>query len=388
VDSAVVARSSFTRSPDDRLIAGVCGGLAARWRLDPAVVRVGAMALTLCGGIGVALYVGAWILMPVAATADGPRQSEDRRDDLAAISIIVGTLLVCRAIGLWFSDDAAIVGAVAMIGVGLVWGRSGQPEHRYAGSLTLIGLRIALGLAFVVIGSIAFAGLWADTDELVRGIFAAVIVGAGIGVLVGPYIGRQRRELLAERRARVRVEERAEIAAHLHDGVLQTLALIQQRAGDQRLVSNLARRQERELREWLFTPDITSSDSLAGEVRRTAAEVEDTYSVRIDVVCVGDRPLDEGGQALAGALREAAVNAARHSGAGTIDVFVEVTEDGVEAFVRDRGDGFLPDAVSDDRHGIAESIVGRMSRVGGTGTVRSTLGEGTEVALALPGEPR
>jgi signal transduction histidine kinase len=195
------------------------------------------------------------------------------------------------------------------------------------------------------------------------------------------------RDLDTERAARIREAERADIAAHLHDSVLQTLALIQRHGSDPAAVARLARAQERDLRDWLYGPRPADGASLAGEVRAAAADVEDRHGVAVDVVLVGDRPGDDRVSALVAALREAMVNAARHAGS-PVQVYVECGPGGVEAFVRDRGTGFSLAAVPDDRLGIRESIIGRMERHGGSATVRSTPGEGTEVRLELPGEER
>lgn len=387
---AVVTRTGLTRSADDRLVAGVCGGLAARWRLDPAVVRFAAMALTLTAGIGVLLYAAAWIALPTGpstasmGSGDTPSGSvrRPRSDEIAVLAIIVGVVLLLRSSGVWFSDQFGLVGGVAIVGVTLVWGFTGATPTE--ASLTLRALRTAVGLVLILAGSIAIAALWNDAEQLVGALLAATVVGAGIWLLVGPTIGRLSRELTAERRARVRSEEKAEIAAHLHDSVLQTLAVIQQRASDQQLVSTLARRQERELRDWLYASSAPGADTLASAARTSLAEIEDTYGARIEIVCVGDRPLDERGKALVAAMREATVNAVAHSGAPTVDVFIETSSGGVEAFVRDRGTGFDPATVDADRRGIADSIMARMQRAGGAATIRSAPDEGTEVSFTLP----
>ena len=202
--------------------------------------------------------------------------------------------------------------------------------------------------------------------------------------MVGPWLLRLSSDLSEEREARVRSEERADVAAHLHDSVLQTLALIQRSAGDPATVSRLARAQERDLRSWLFDSHGEGPDTLAAALRAVAAEVEDAHGVPVEVVCVGDAPVTEEDRPLVLAAREAMTNAAKHSGAGSVDVYAEATHAGVEIFVRDRGAGFAPDLVAEDRHGIRSSIVGRMERHGGSASVRSTPGEGTEVRLSLP----
>ena len=73
---------------------------------------------------------------------------------------------------------------------------------------------------------------------------------------------------------------------------------------------------------------------------------------------VGDAAMDEAMRALVAAISEATLNAASHSGAAEVSVYVEVEADAVTAFVRDHGSGFDPDAVPADRRGIADSIVG------------------------------
>jgi signal transduction histidine kinase len=377
---AIAARRGMARQRQGRLVAGVCTGLSRAWRLDTSVVRFGFLALTLAAGVGVMVYAVAWAVLPLHDEAT-PEPATDTVDNVAAVAAVIGAVLVLRAAGVWFSDVVGLVGGLAAVGLTLVWGRAEGP-----GALAREGrgpLRVAVGVLLVLTGFVAFVALTGDLATLGRSLLGAIVVAVGIGLLAAPRLARLVGELDAERRARIRSEERAEIAAHLHDGVLQTLALVQRRAGDEREVVALARRQERELREWLYgepAPGAMLASALAGEL----AIVEDTHRARVELVCVGDAPLDEPVLALIAAVREAATNAARHAGTGHVDVFVEVGDDGIDAFVRDRGRGFDPHAVPEDRRGLAESVVGRMQRAGGSARVTSRPGEGTEIALHLP----
>jgi signal transduction histidine kinase len=203
-------------------------------------------------------------------------------------------------------------------------------------------------------------------------------------VLTAPFWLRMTADLSAERRERIRSQERAEVAAHVHDSVLQTLALIQKAADDPREVTRLARGQERELRGWLYRPAGDAQVAFAASLEQAAAEVEEAHRTPVDVVVVGDCAAEPKLGALVAAAREAMVNAAKHSGAVQVSVFAEVESDRVTVFVRDRGVGFEPAAVAPDRYGLAESVVGRMERNGGIAVVRSVPGEGTEVRLEVP----
>ena len=215
-------------------------------------------------------------------------------------------------------------------------------------------------------------------------VLATVVVLVAAALILAPWWLRLVRGLSAERAERIRSQERAEVAAHLHDSVLQTLALMQRRVDDPRAVATLARRQERELRAWLNgDPPPGEGATLSAALERAALEVEDAHGVAVDVVTVGDCPLDPQAEALAAAAREAMLNAAKFAGdAGPVSVYAEAAGDRVEVFVRDRGPGFDPAAVPDDRRGVRESIVGRMERHGGTAAIRSDAA-GTEIELAL-----
>jgi signal transduction histidine kinase len=220
---------------------------------------------------------------------------------------------------------------------------------------------------------------------MARDLTLAGLLGvAGLVVVIGPWIHRLATDLSAERAERVRTQERADVAAHLHDSVLQTLALIQKNAGDGATVARLARAQERDLRSWLYAGESTTADTVAAALRAAAAEVEDGHGVAVDVVVVGDRPFTEAARPVVAATREAIVNAAKHAGVDRVDVYAEITGPLVEVFVRDRGIGFDPADTPADRHGVADSIIGRMARHGGSADVRSTPGDGTEVRLSLP----
>ncbi len=204
----------------------------------------------------------------------------------------------------------------------------------------------------------------------------------GLAIVLAPWLHRSRSALNEARAAKVRADARADMAAHLHDSVLQTLALIQRQSDDPKAVQQLARRQERELRTWLYGDEVPET-TLKAALSAAAAEVEDERAVPVELVVVGDCETSDPVQALVRAAREAMVNAAKHSGADKIDVYAEVDEEVIEVFVRDRGRGFDIEGVAEDRMGVKGSIINRMSRHGGSATVRSTPGDGTEVRLEI-----
>jgi signal transduction histidine kinase len=236
----------------------------------------------------------------------------------------------------------------------------------------------------VAAGAALFVATNASFDALGDSLLAATLAVAGLFLIFGPWWWRLGRELFEERRRRIRSEERAEVAARIHDSVLQTLAFIQKNAADPVETTRLARRQERELRSWLFEDGPPPSGTLKSGMRAAADEIEDLYGITVEVVVVGDCASDDALHALAAATREALVNAAKFSGEASVSLYVEVEPDAVTAFVRDRGVGFDPRAVPPDRRGIAESMVGRMQRHGGQVTVHSAPGAGAEVELVVP----
>ena len=394
-ETRIAAR--FTRSRSDRVLAGVCGGTAAALGVSPLILRVLVVALTAAGGIGALLYVLAWLFLPeegsdrslaVAAVRD-PRR--DLGEVVAIGSIVLGAILLVRATGIWLTD--AFVWPLLLAGVGLavIWRQAGADER--SSLLRVVDLRlrraalgrVALGVALVVGGVGAFLAANDAFSAVRQGLLATVGIVGGLALITGPFWLRMGRDLASERRRRIRSEERAEVAAHLHDSVLQTLALIQRNAEDPRAVVTMARRQERELRGWLFENDQDQPDAqtLAAALARAGEEVEGLTGVTIDVVAVGDLPLDDRVRALVAAAREAMVNAAKWSGDPTVSVYAEVRNGETSVFVRDWGAGFDLDGVAADRHGVRESIGERMARHGGKAVVRTSPGEGTEVELRL-----
>jgi len=395
------------RDPADRLLGGVASGVA-EWRgFNPTVVRIVFVLIALVTtGFGVAGYVVAWLLIP-AAGADRNIASKARTDSRGiALALGLGTLLtLILLIGGVFNDSWFASWAwpqvVTVAGLVLIW-RNGSVDEQaalrhYAEPLgAAVGetsrnrrsaIRLAIASVLIITGSVALAKTRASLALLAPlGGVAAVI--AGVVLFLGPWWLRIARDLGVERQARVRAEERADIAARVHDSVLQTLALIQRRADDPQKVVWLARMQERELRSWLFEgrgPNEADADmTLAAGVRQIQQDVEARYGVPVEAVTVGDCELDENLSALLAAAREATVNAAKWSGASVISLFAEVEPDEVSVVVRDRGKGFDPGSVPDDRKGLAESVHGRMTRRGGVATVTSAAGEGTKVSLKMP----
>jgi len=399
----------LARSRDDRVIAGVCAGIARRLGVDPVVVRLAAVVLALANAVGVVIYVGAWAMLPEQPATDEPdldRRGERAEDSRAGLKsalavgcITVGILILLKSVLPRFPNGLVWPATLVAVGFGVVWARADEADRsRWRGALlgeadgTLTGrglwLRLACGGTLLICGFGWFLGTNSALSDLGTVGVAVLATILGIGVLLGPWVRTLFNQLGAERRERIRSEQRAEMAAHLHDSVLQTLALIQRQADSPQQSRSLARRQERELRAWLFddrTPASTAAaQRLVAVLDQISDDVEADHDVTLDVVAVGDCPVDPRVEALVAAIREAVVNAAKHSGEPEVSVYVEVTDDGINAYVRDRGKGFDPAAVLGDRRGIADSIIGRMARVGGVASIRSGPGEGTEVVLRLP----
>jgi signal transduction histidine kinase len=345
-----------------------------------------------------------WVSIPQAETPVDVLDTGPQRG-IAVALVLAGVVIALRSMGLWFGDTIAWSVALVGLGVTVVWLRGDDTERarwsRLAqqapasmldavaerGPVKGIGrLRLLIGLAAVIGGMAVFLA----TSNLVTtqpGIVVAVAVTAvGVALIAGPWGWRLVQALGDERRERIRSEERAELAAHLHDSVLQTLALIQ-RTDQPREMIALARNQERELRAWLSgrPPSVAGEhDTVATAIEKAAASVELQFKVPVEVVTVGDAALDERLQAIVDATREATVNAAKHSGAGQISIYLEVEPESVTAFIRDQGSGFEPDSVAPDRRGIADSIRGRMQRSGGSATIMTEPEAGTEVQLSMP----
>jgi signal transduction histidine kinase/phage shock protein PspC (stress-responsive transcriptional regulator) len=411
------------RRLDGRVLGGVAVGLGDAFRIHPNVVRCGFVVLTLASGLGVFLYGAAWALLPVGEPRDEGSTPEideetpaepDVVSTVAFAAVVLGLLLLVRSLGVWPGDVIVWPLAAAIVGLAVLASRASEeetpepppwlaqlPPDAAEALTTLVGTRRG-ALARLIAGACCFVAgigvflLSVDSWRAFRGgLLAAVALLAGVALVLGPGLWRLAHELVVERRERIRSEERAEVAAHLHDSVLQTLALVQRRAEDPREVVRLARMQERELRSWLLSGGNAgngseATGSLGGALEELAAAVEADHGVPVEVVRVRDCPV-EGLQPLLAATREAIVNASRHSGAALVSVYLEVEPERATIFVRDRGRGFEPDAVAPDRTGLSGSIVGRLTRAGGSASIRSAPGEGTEVELVLPrarvGEP-
>lgn len=389
------AASPLRRPLDRALIGGVCAGLADRLGVEVLVVRVMAVMSATVGGLGVAAYAMAWALVPATpdSTRSGRRPGAWRQAPLIVFTVaalFAGVHLAGSHLGegLW----PLVLG---VCGMALLWrpavvGNDPLERRRptlrgYLNRPAQVGApRLIAGGLFVAFGAAALLHAVGVQHSIGKAIWAVAIIGLVVGMVVGPWVMRLGTSLSFERAARIREQERAEVAAHLHDSVLQTLALIQKRAGDPRQVARLARRQERELRSWLLKrPGEAEKDSVAVALERAAAEVEELHGVPIEVVTVGDAPLSGGLEAVVQAAREAMTNAAKFAGSERVDLYAEVEDDRVEVFVRDRGVGFDVDAIPADRRGVRDSIIARMERHHGRAAVKSSPGDGTEVELVM-----
>ncbi|MCB5165880.1 PspC domain-containing protein [Streptomyces bambusae] len=400
------------RSADGRMLGGVARGLAGHLGLPVVWVRLAFFALFMLGdGLGVLLYAAFWVFVPLGVggraedrsvlesfLAGSPKLRKPSKQELVAIlALFAGLVLFINRLRLG-GESGRYVWPLLLVGAGvvLVWRQADNARRanwttvsRRHGRLLNLGRALA-GVVLVGVGITVFIVVRGSAAQLGNVLTAALAVLAGIALLAGPWLIRMTQDLSEERLMRIRAQERAEVAAHVHDSVLHTLTLIQRNAEDAGEVRRLARAQERELRNWLYKPEGTGKDeaeepdTLAEAVKKAAAEVEDHHGVPIEVVVVGDCPLDERLGAQMQAAREAMVNAAKYGGeGGPVQVYAEVEGAVVFVSVRDRGPGFDLDAVPDDRMGVRESIIGRMQRNGGTARLRAVPDGGTEVELEM-----
>ncbi|WP_036329375.1 ATP-binding protein [Microbispora sp. ATCC PTA-5024] len=385
--NAPEAYPRLVRPVSGRVVAGVAQGAAAQLRLDPVVLRLAFVLLTAVDGLGFVAYAALWMFTP-KEEAKG-REPGREWGQLAGYGVL---WLALAAFGWMTGAGSGGFGAwpIAVGGIGalILWQQAdpGRRQRWMSGAVKQVSttwVRTGIGALLVAVGAIGFLAASGELAKARTGlVFTAVVVG-GMLMIAAPWLASLVKELQRERTERIRQEERAEVAAHVHDSVLHTLTLIQRNAHDSREVTRLARSQERELRNWLYQPKQDADATLAAAVRRVAAEEEDAHGVPIEIVCVGDCELDEGLAALLHAARQAMVNAAKYSGAPVISVYAEVESDEVTVFVRDRGKGFVLDDIPEDRMGIRQSIIGRMERNGGSARVRTEPGDGTEVMLTM-----
>ncbi|MET8680870.1 PspC domain-containing protein [Streptomyces sp. NPDC004647] len=404
------------RSADGRMLGGVARGLAGHLGLPVSWVRIVFVALFMIDGLGALLYAGFWFVVPLGVGGVGGRRAADwlssetgadgrrrifaRKPDkgqvFALLALVAGLAIFLDNLQLGRAANAYVWPALLICaGVALVWRQADNARRAHwmevgRSKRVLSIARSAAGVLLVGAGVTGIVVMQGSAKHLGSVLQASLAVVVGIALLAGPYLVRMAQDLSEERLMRIRAQERAEVAAHVHDSVLHTLTLIQRNSEDPKEVARLARAQERELRAWLYKPEGTGKDeaeepaTLAEAVKRTAAEVEDYHGVPVEVVCVGDCPLDERLVAQMQAARESMVNAAKYGGeGGAVQVFAEVEGNRVFVSVRDRGPGFDLDAVPQDRMGVRESIIGRMQRNGGTARLRSAPDGGTEVELEM-----
>lgn len=400
----------LTRSRDDRVIAGVCAGLAEHLAVPVRWVRIAVAALTLFGGAGALLYAWLWAMAPWGESAmPGGAQTGARVEPmrsaltkpavgaaplvdramrwpiaellLGACLLVAGVALVLSQFGVQIRLDVVLPAMAVLVGVGLTWWQIADRERPERNMLP----RVLGALALVAVGVLMFF-VTAHSPSALTVVAAAVAVLAGVALALAPWMLRINRELIAERSARAREAERSEIAAHLHDSVLQTLAAIQQRSEPGSEVARLARGQERDLREWLFRgadgAEAANREAVEAELREHAASLETQHPVRFEMVSVGERRAVP--EAIVAAAREAMLNAARHAG-GDVTVYIEVRPERVSIDVTDRGEGLDLARLPEGRMGVRESIIGRMQRAGGTAQlVAGPGGTGTSVRLSMP----
>jgi signal transduction histidine kinase len=386
--SPAPARRRLFRRRNGRIVAGVAAGLSEHLGIDVLLLRVGFVITVVLGGLGVFLYAAFWAVVPADNAESRSVVAKASRGQLVGFACLgLVTLVVTQLIG--FGPALLWPTAAAVTGAAILWRQADEASRLRWRRLATSGtggstvLRLSAGLLLVVVGVVSFLAAHGQLPQARRALLPVLVVVLGVLLVLGPWLLQTLRQVSDERTARIREQERVELAGRVHDSMLQTLTLIQRRSNDPEEVRRLVRHSERELRGWLYSP-AEQQPTLRAAVSAVCAEIEDEYAVTIDLVVVGEQPMSPAVEPLVQALREAAINAAKHSGTDQFAVYVEVAATDVVGFVRDRGRGFDLDSVAADRYGVRESVIARMQRHSGTAAIRTTAGNGTEVRLTLP----
>ncbi|HQT98918.1 MAG TPA: PspC domain-containing protein [Acidimicrobiales bacterium] len=404
-----LAQRPFRRSRGDAILGGVCAGLATRFGFRPQTVRFAVAVATVAFGGGLVLYTLAWLLAPRQGETQSIAQRVLRtrgsaQSLVASGGVLLVVLFVLNLLALHVVGALTYTVFVVALGAFGVWRGATPDERRHlqgvlnaapvvgaasARGWRAVATRVVPGVIFVMIGLrvlTRIGGVWGGAVPAFVG--GAVLI-VGVAILLAPWWLENVRDLSHERRARIRSEERATLAAHIHDSVLQTLTLIERAAGDDAEVIRLARSQERALRDWLFAPEEstqrpTNGQTFQQQLRLVQSDVEQDYRILVELVVVGDCAADDDVLALIGAGREATVNAAKWSGVGSVALYGEVEPTQISLYVRDTGVGFDPTNVDARRQGITHSIHQRVEQRGGSAVIHSRPGHGTEVRLSIP----
>ena len=385
---AEISTIEFSRRRTTRVLAGVAGGVADTLGVSEAYVRAAFLTLTSVWGLGAFVYLAVWLVTYDKVEDKEPREIQTGQALGLGLGF-VGLMSLFGFVGWW--PNVAVVLTVAA----LAFGTAALTDSSAPGPLAALidptserptRVRLLVGMGLLFGGLAVFATTVGPVFEFGAVFAAIVLTGMGVFVAFGPWVRKLLSDLASERNERARQEERAEVAAHLHDSVLQTLALIQ-RSDDPSRMAILARHQESELRDWLFgTAPLDGVDLMSTALKSAAARVEEDHQIPIEVVTVGDHPIDATTKALVGAASEAMVNAAKHSGADRVSLFFESDDEQMAVYVTDQGKGFDPTTVGDDRKGLTQSVRARVENAGGKVKIDSEPGEGTEVVLTMPVE--
>jgi len=383
---AEISTIEFSRRRTTRVLAGVAGGVADTLGVSEAYVRAAFLTLTSVWGLGAFVYLAVWLVTYDKVEDKEPREIQTGQALGLGLGF-VGLMSLFWFVGWW--PNVAVVLTVAA----LAFGTAALTDSSAPGPLAALidptserptRVRLLVGMGLLFGGLAVFATTVGPVFEFGAVFAAIVLTGMGVFVAFGPWVRKLLSDLASERNERARQEERAEVAAHLHDSVLQTLALIQ-RSDDPSRMAILARHQESELRDWLFgTAPLDGVDLMSTALKSAAARVEEDHQIPIEVVTVGDHPIDATTKALVGAASEAMVNAAKHSGADRVSLFFESDDEQMAVYVTDQGKGFDPTTVGDDRKGLTQSVRARVENAGGKVKIDSEPGEGTEVVLTMP----
>ncbi len=377
-------RRRVVRSSDDRAISGLAAGLASRIGIGAAYARAAFVVLSFTGGVGVVLYGVGWAISSETVSTRRVESDLETRQYAGLALLFLGAMMALRGLDLWLGDAVVWSATLVSFGIAAIWDRSdSDATHAFSGAAPGRA-RIVVGAALMLAGLTTFSGSLQTMQQLGPIVIAVGITAAGFMLIFGPWVARLAGDLATERRDRIRSEERSEMAAHLHDSVLQTLALIQ-RSDDPKKMTTLARTQERELRTWLYGRDRGVDDeTLAEALEAAATRVERAHDVPVEVIVVNDVAVAGVIDAVVKSASEAMNNAARHSGASLVSVYAETMNGTLDVYITDQGRGFDPEDLPEDRHGVRESIRGRMERHGGKAEIHSEPGEGTEVHLEMP----